>query len=91
MVALTLNSSTGFRLPNGAVRSTDVAWVRRDRIETLNSAPDKFLPLCPDFVIELRSANDSLGILRIVNQPDSLMGETILPDFVLVLNWLWKN
>jgi len=54
------DSSTGFRLPNGAVRSPDVAWVKRSRIEAINPDPKKFLPLCPDFVIELRSASDRL-------------------------------
>lgn len=55
------DSSTGFRFPNGAIRSPDAAWVKRDRLEALNPDPDKFLPLCPDFVIELRSASDQLA------------------------------
>ncbi len=61
----TFDSSTGFRLPNGAVRSPDASWVRHSRLETL-SAEDKkkFLPLCPDFVVELRSATDSLTVLQ---------------------------
>lgn len=58
------DSSTGFRLPNGAIRSPDVAWVKRERLEALNPDPDKFLPLCPDFVIELRSASDTLADLQ---------------------------
>lgn len=58
------DSSTGFRLPNGAVRSPDVAWVRQDRLDALDPDPDKFLPLAPDFVIELRSASDSAKDLR---------------------------
>jgi Uma2 family endonuclease len=58
------DSSTGFRLPDGAIRSPDVAWVRRDRITQLSPDPDKFLPLCPDFVIELRSASDTLSVLQ---------------------------
>ncbi len=57
---LAFDSSTGFRLPNGAVRSPDVAWVKRSRIEAVNPDPEKFLPLCPDFAIELRSASDRL-------------------------------
>ena len=57
---LVFDSSTGFKLPNGAIRSPDAAWVKRDRLEALNPDPDKFLPLCPDFVIELRSASDML-------------------------------
>jgi Uma2 family endonuclease len=58
------DSSTGFRLPNGAIRSPDAAWVCRDRITAINPDPSKFLPLCPDFVIELCSANDSLTDLQ---------------------------
>ncbi len=61
---IALDSSTGFRLPNGAVRSPDAAWVRQDRLEALNPNPDSFLPLAPDFVVELRSASDSAIPLR---------------------------
>jgi Uma2 family endonuclease len=61
---LAFDSSTGFRLPDGAIRSPDVAWVRRDRITALSPDPSKFLPLCPDFVIELRSASDTLSVLQ---------------------------
>jgi len=59
------DSSTVFQLPNGAKRSPDVSWVLRERWEAL-SAEDKrkFPPLCPDFVIELRSQSDSLETLR---------------------------
>lgn len=58
------DSSTGFKLPNGAVRSPDVAWVKQDRLDILNPIPDGFLPLAPDFVIELRSSSDSTNDLR---------------------------
>lgn len=61
---LVFDSSTGFKLPNGATRSPDVAWVKRDRLEAISPDPDKFLPLCPDFVIELRSASDSRSTLQ---------------------------
>ena len=59
------DSSTGFELPNGAVRSPDAAWVARARLARL-PAEDKqgFLPLCPDFVIELLSPSDSLAGVR---------------------------
>jgi Uma2 family endonuclease len=58
-------SSTGFRLPNGATRSPDVAWVRNERIQALTEEEwQKFLPLCPDFVLELRSPSDSLAGLE---------------------------
>ncbi|MEL7333081.1 MAG: Uma2 family endonuclease, partial [Cyanobacteria bacterium J06560_2] len=58
---IVLDSSTGFKLPNGATRSPDVSWVLKTRIEAIAPDPDKFLPLCPDFAIELRSANDNLS------------------------------
>ena len=62
---LVFDSSTGFVLPNGAMRSPDAAWLRRSRWESLR--PDQkqtFIPLCPDFVIELRSRTDSLQALQ---------------------------
>jgi Uma2 family endonuclease len=59
------DSSTGFRLPNGANRSPDASWVSRERWETLTQEERKgFVPLCPDFVIELRSESDSLTKLQ---------------------------
>lgn len=58
----TFDSSAGFRLPSGAVRSPDVSWVRRDRWEALTQDErERFAPLCPDFVIELLSPTDSLN------------------------------
>jgi Uma2 family endonuclease len=62
---VTFDSSGGFVLPNGAVRSPDASWVERSRFEALTAEQRrKFLPLCPNFVVELRSPSDSLGILR---------------------------
>ena len=59
------DSSTIFKLPNGANRSPDVSWVRRARWEALTPAQRrKFPPLCPDFVIELRSDSDRLRALQ---------------------------
>lgn len=59
------DSSTGFRLPNGATRSPDVAWVKIERWEALTPADrKKFLPLCPDFAIELVSETDDLKDAR---------------------------
>lgn len=56
------DSSTGFRLPNGATRSPDVAWVAADRRNALTADErKKFPPLCPDFLIELLSESDSLS------------------------------
>lgn len=59
------DSSTGFTLPNGAKRSPDLAWVRRARWEALTARERaEFPPLCPDFVVEIRSATDDLSALR---------------------------
>lgn len=59
------DSSTGFILPNGATRSPDAAWVRLSRLRELTPQQKaRFLPLCPDFVIELCSPSDSLPVLQ---------------------------
>lgn len=61
----TFSSSTVFKLPNGADRSPDAAWIRRERWEALTPEQRrKFPPIAPDFVLELRSATDDLEILR---------------------------
>ena len=58
-------SSTGFVLPNGATRSPDAAWVLKTRLGHLTrKQKEKFLPLCPDFVVELRSPTDRLARLK---------------------------
>ncbi len=55
-------SAAGFILPNGAMRSPDAGWVRRSRLAGLSrEQKEKFLPLCPDFVVELRSPTDRLA------------------------------
>jgi Uma2 family endonuclease len=55
------DSSTGFRLPNGAIRSPNAAWIRLDRWEALTlEQRRKLVPLCPDFVVELRSPSDDI-------------------------------
>jgi len=59
------DSSTGFKLPNGANRSPDASWVSLERWNTLTlEQQEKFLPFCPDFVVELRSPSDVLSILQ---------------------------
>lgn len=59
------DSSAGFRLPNGATRSPDAAWIERGRWLALSDDERQtFAPLTPDFVVELRSKTDSLGVLR---------------------------
>ena len=59
------DSNTGFKLPNGADRSPDASWVSRERCEALTlEQQEKFVPLCPDFVIELMSPSDTLEKTR---------------------------
>ncbi|HEY9802395.1 MAG TPA: Uma2 family endonuclease [Leptolyngbyaceae cyanobacterium] len=58
-------SSGGFTLPNGAVRSPDAAWIRKSRWEAIPGEQRKrFAPICPEFVVELRSETDSLKVLQ---------------------------
>ena len=64
-LGVTFDSSTGFKLPNGADRSPDASWIPLEKWNNLTSEQrQKFLPLCPDFVIELRSPSDSLKTLQ---------------------------
>ncbi|BCL34904.1 Uma2 family endonuclease [Nostoc sp. MS1] len=58
-------SSGGFTLPNGAVRSPDAAWIKKARWEAIPlEQRKKFAPICPEFVVELRSETDSLKTLQ---------------------------
>jgi len=118
------DSSTGFRLPNGATRSPDVAWITIERWQALTpTQQQKFLPLCPDFAIELVSATDDvedtrqkmqeyiknglrLGwlinpknrtveiyrqnqVVEVLQAPQTLSGEEVLPGFSLDLQPIW--
>ena len=118
------DSSTGFKLPNGADRSPDASWVSQERWDALTlEQQEKFVPLCPDFVIELMSPSDTLEKTRakmqeyrengaklgwlinrkqkqleiyrpeqaveILNQPNQVSGEDILPGFILDLTAIW--
>ncbi|ESA37035.1 uma2 family protein [Leptolyngbya sp. Heron Island J] len=59
---IVFDSSTGFKLPNGADRSPDAAWVALERWQALTSEQqEQFVPLCPDFVVELMSPSDALS------------------------------
>jgi Uma2 family endonuclease len=59
------DSSAGFTLPNGAMRAPDAAWIRLDRWNALSDdRKASFAPICPDFVVELRSASDTLKSLQ---------------------------
>ncbi|NMG09188.1 Uma2 family endonuclease [Brasilonema sp. UFV-L1] len=80
-LGVAFNSSTAFRLPNGAERSPDAAWVTQARWDALKpEEQDSFPPLCPDFAIELRSKSDNMEPLR------KKMQEYI--DHGLRLGWL---
>ena len=62
---LCFDSSAGFSLPSGAKRSPDASWVKRERWDALTEAQQEgFAPLCPDFVVELRSPEDRLPVLQ---------------------------
>ncbi|MGF1540979.1 MAG: Uma2 family endonuclease [Pleurocapsa sp.] len=114
------DSSTGFKLLNGADRSPDASWVELSRWNSLTcEQQERFVPLCPDFVVELRSPSDSLKVIQaklqeymnngaklgwlidpqrkivevyrrdreieILNSPDNVSGENVLPGFILDL------
>lgn len=67
------DSSSGFQLPNGAIRSPDTAWIAKERWESLTPEQHRgFAPICPDFVLELASESDSISVLQ------SKMGEYIV-------------
>ena len=62
---IAFSSSTGFTLSTGAKRSPDASWIKLSRWNKLTSAQQKkFAPICPDFVIELRSFSDNLQPLK---------------------------
>ena len=123
-LGITFDSSGGFKLPNGADRSPDASWIKLSKWNALTPEQQtKFLPLCPDFVIELLSPSDSLkrtqtkmeeyisnGVrlgwlinrkncqveiyrigkeVEVLNNPNSLSGEDVLPNFVLDLQMIW--
>ena len=59
------DSSTGFYLPNGALRSPDASWVSHEKLERLSPEQfKKYLPLCPEFIVELLSPSDSLAVTK---------------------------
>ena len=64
-LGIAFDSSTGFKLPNGADRSPDAAWVTIDRWNALSiDEQNRFIPLYPDFVVELMSPSDSRSVLQ---------------------------
>ncbi len=122
---VSFDSSTGFTLPNGAIRSPDASWIQRERWTALSKAQrEKFAPICPDFVVEVRSQTDKLPDLRdkmqeyvangarlgwlvdplekrvyvyrpdqpveMLENPEMLSGDPVLPGFVLRVRELWE-
>ena len=118
------DSSTGFILPNGACRSPDGSWVKRENFEHLTADErERFARFAPDFVVELRSHSDRLTQLRnkmlewiengvslgwlidpfkrkvyvyrpnekliILDNPETVSGDPLLPGFTLNLTELW--
>lgn len=62
---LTFSSSAGFKLSTGAERSPDASWIKLERWNALSpEQQQKFAPICPDFVVELRSPSDNLRLLQ---------------------------
>jgi Uma2 family endonuclease len=119
-LGVAFDSSTGFRLPDGAIRSPDAAWVALERWQKLTPEQrKKYVPLCPEFLVELKSASDELedvqakmeeylanGLqlgwllnpenqtvevyrpnlaVEVLQQPTSISGAPVLPEFVLDL------
>ena len=81
-LGIVFDSSTGFTLPNGAVRSPDAAWIVNKRWNSLTYEQQRyeFSPIAPDFVVELRSSSDDLETIQ------AKMQEYI--DNGLILGWL---
>jgi len=65
LLGKTFDSSSGFTLPNGAVRSPDVSWIKQEKWNLIDREQmEKFAPICPDFVVEIRSKSDGLKYLK---------------------------
>ncbi|WP_017296010.1 Uma2 family endonuclease [Geminocystis herdmanii] len=64
-LGIIFDSSGGFKLPNGSDRSPDASFVMMDKWDNLtNEEKERFLPLCPDFLVELRSPSDNLAKIQ---------------------------
>ncbi|WP_225895279.1 Uma2 family endonuclease [Leptolyngbya sp. NIES-2104] len=123
-LGICFGASTGFGLPNGAVRAPSLTWLKQSRWDALTpEEQEKFPPVAPDFVLELMSSFDSLeetqarlreymenGVrlgwlidrktrrvevyrsnqpVEVLENPVSLSGEDVLPEFVLNLAIVW--
>jgi len=64
-LGLGFDSTSGFMLPDGSMRSPDLAWVRKERWEKLTEHDRaRFTHICPDFVVELHSPTEALRTLQ---------------------------
>ena len=94
-LGIVFDSSTGFTLPNGAVRSPDGSWVSNERWETLTEIQqrEEFSPISPDFIVELRSSSDSLKKLREKMQEyiDNEVRLGWLIDFTTKQVWIYRQ
>ena len=123
-IGVCFGPDAGFTLPNGAIRAPDASWVRGEKWDSLTEQQqDSFAPICPDFVVELRSKTDRLPVLFnkmaeyiangaslgwlvdpstrriyiyrpdveviVLDNPDSVSGEPLLPGFTLQTAVLW--
>jgi Uma2 family endonuclease len=122
---LAFNCGTGFLLPSGGMRSPAAAWVKRSRLAAITQAEkEKFIPLCPDFLIEVASPSDRVSDLLekmeeyqqcdlplgwlllpkkkevrvytsttaaaiVLEAPERVNADPILPSFTLVLTKIW--
>ncbi|MBW4699519.1 MAG: Uma2 family endonuclease [Aphanocapsa lilacina HA4352-LM1] len=87
------DSSSGFTLPNGAMRAPDAAWIRQERWAALHpEQKKKFAPITPDFVVELKSPTDNLADVQAKMQEyienGVLLGWLIDPDLCRV--WVYR-
>ena len=66
MTGVCFGNTAGFILPNGAIRSPDASWIKREKWESLTAEQrKKFIPFCPDFAVELRSPSDTFTELNL--------------------------
>ena len=126
MTGVCFGNTAGFILPNGAIRSPDASWIKREKWDGLTAHQRKrFAPFCPDFAVELRSPSDtftevnlkmleylengmSLGWLIdpfkrkvyvyepnqevvILDNPETVSADPLLPGFTLNLTELWSE
>ena len=125
-LGVVFDSSTGFTLPNGAMRSPDVSWIEVSRWNELTKKQKRgFAPIAPDFALELLSPNDRLqdtqlkmkeylecGVklgwlinpdekqveiyrldkeVEMLDSPNSLSGEELMPGLVVELDEIFES